>query len=446
MPFCRNKLCIGLLGISLILLGCTASPQTLPTVTLPPAATATTVPTLVPPSSTPTIVPPTAIPTDTPMPTNPPTLTVTPSPTPVPSGQVAEERGGLRIRIEPDTDSWVLGNLPAGTTVSIIGRTGDNAWLEVATTDGTTGWVWGSYLEQTGDLAGVPVTSDVLQPTEVVVAQAPASSGVSNPAPALPAAPPPSNVVSGITGTARQIYLRGQEMGNRAAVFSKVGDSLTVATYVLYPFGWRTYDLQEYSYYQPALDYWYAVLARESADSFGNISLAADNGWTTESILNPALADPAWCQPGETPLACEYRVVKPAVALILIGTNDVGNLSAEAYRANLGQIAQFSIDQGVIPMLTTIPRRAGFEEQVGVFNQIIIETARQFDVPLIDYFTAMLPLPNNGLSSDGVHPSWPPGEYSDTARFLSAHMSYGYTIRNFTALQALDAIWRQALY
>jgi hypothetical protein len=58
----------------------------------------------------------------------------------------------------------------------------------------------------------------------------------------------------------------------------------------------------------------------------------------------------------------------------------------------------------------------------------------------------MLSLPNNGLSDDGIHPSWPPGEYSDAARFTGNNLQYGYTVRNFTALQALDAVWRQIMY
>jgi hypothetical protein len=228
-------------------------------------------------------------------------------------------------------------------------------------------------------------------------------------------------------------------------VFSKVGDSLTVATYVLYPFGWRTYDLADYAYYYPVIEYYSTVLARDTADSFGNISLAADNGWTTANILDPGSADPTHCQPGESPLVCEYRTVRPSVALILIGTNDVALLPADTYRNNLARIVEISIDMGVIPILCTIPWRTGYEANVQQFNQIIVETARGFDVPLLDYFSAMENLPNSGLSSDGVHPSWPPGEYSDAARFTAENLSYGYTVRNFTAIQVLDAIWRRAL-
>jgi hypothetical protein len=55
----------------------------------------------------------------------------------------------------------------------------------------------------------------------------------------------------------------------------------------------------------------------------------------------------------------------------------------------------------------------------------------------------MDPLPNHGVSEDGVHPSIPPD--NNPANFSDDNLRYGYTMRNFTALQALDAIWRQVL-
>lgn len=434
-----------ILPLILLLTGCNlqAAPPS-PTTTLPAWPTITAVPTVVLPTATVTLLPPTPRPTATPLPTMTPTLLPTGTPTARPSGEVAEGRGGLRIRQDPDAESWVLGNLPEDMTITIVGRTGDNYWLEVETPDGVIGWTWGSYITHAVDLTTIPVTSDVLQPTTPPRVQGPVSSG-GNPA-AYPDAPPQANHVSNITGTARQIFLRGQEIGNRAAVFSKVGDSLTVATYTLYPFGWRTHNLYDYDYYQPAVDYWSAVIARDGYDSFGNISLAADNGWTSRSILNPNRADHSICQPGETPLACEYRVVKPAVALILVGSNDLASLSGDAYRTNLTRIIEISIERGVVPMLTTIPWRGGYDSAVAQFNQIIRELAVQYDVPLIDYWSAMAPLPNQGLSDDYLHPSWPPGDYSQAAHFSPQNLNYGYTIRNFTAIQALDAIWRGALY
>lgn len=39
------------------------------------------------------------------------------------------------------------------------------------------------------------------------------------------------------------------------------------------------------------------------------------------------------------------RVVRPSVALILIGTNDVANVPLDEYRNNLQRIVQISLDR-----------------------------------------------------------------------------------------------------
>jgi len=45
-------------------------------------------------------------------------------------------------------------------------------------------------------------------------------------------------------------------------------------------------------------------------------------------------------------------------------------------------------------------------------------------------------------ASDGVHPSAAP----NSADFTPENLQYGMTVRNLTALQALDAVWRGAMY
>lgn len=341
-----------------------------------------------------------------------------------PTAEVLEVGDGLRLRQGPGLSSKVVERLPKGSSLTIVGRTGDNSWLQVVAPDGANGWVWGAYLKTPADLSSVPITGTP-EPT---------------------AAPPPVVVgISGVSANARQIFLKGQSLGNRPNVFSKVGDSLTVATYVLYPFSWGKYDLHDYGYLQAALEFFSAATAR-TANSFGNISLSADNGWTTGDVLNPGKASPGICQPGESPLVCEYRTVKPSAALILLGTNDVSAMSSGDYAANLTVIVQTSMDMGVIPVLTTIPTRLGYEGQSAQFNQVIIGTAHNFDIPLIDYGSAMQNLPNGGLSADGVHPSWPPGDYSAAADLSLDNLRYGYTLRNLLLLEMLDALYRQVLY
>jgi len=244
---------------------------------------------------------------------------------------------------------------------------------------------------------------------------------------------------------AREIFLVGQQRGNRANVFSKIGDSITVDVYFLNPIGWGTYNLREYGYLLPTVQYFSTTIARDS-NSFSNTSLAANNGWTSAHALNPDLANTDVCYPAETPLACEYRIVKPAVALILFGTNDVSALSAAEYAANLSWIVQVSIDMGVVPVLSTIPIRGGFDALIQEFNLVVVSTAHGYGVPIWDYAAAMNALPNWGLSDDAVHPSWASGGVAAAADFSAENLQYGYPLRNLMALQVLDQLRREVLY
>jgi hypothetical protein len=81
---------------------------------------------------------------------------------------------------------------------------------------------------------------------------------------------------------------------------------------------------------------------------------------------------------------------------------------------------------------------------VEIINGIIVRLAREYDVPLWDYWSALQALPNDGLSGDGVHPSYP--SIAGAANFTPDNLQYGYTVRNLLALQALDAVWRGALH
>ncbi|MBN1311007.1 MAG: hypothetical protein JXB30_06270 [Anaerolineae bacterium] len=242
--------------------------------------------------------------------------------------------------------------------------------------------------------------------------------------------------ISGIKARAFEIFEQGQAMGNRATVFSKVGDSITVSDAFLKPFSEGNYNLGDYDYLQPVIDYYLQETARD-ADSFGNTSLAAKGGWSVWHEFDADSADAQYCQPGETPLVCEYRVVRPAVALIMLGTNDVLTMSLGKYEEYMRGIIETSIDMGVIPVVSTIPDYYSEEAKVQVMNEIIVRLAGEYEVPLWDYWTSLSGYPLHGLSIDGVHPSW-----ASPADFSPEHLHYGMTNRNLTALQALDAVWR----
>mgnify|MGYP005837349751 FL=1 len=390
----------------------------------------------------PVAVSPFPSPTETRIFVQPPTFTpvfipqtpVSPTPPP-PSAVVCPTCSLLRLRDAPGDTGNVLGYLDANQPLTIIGRTADNAWAQVVLPDGGVGWVATEYLVLNIDLNVVSVTGAAPSaPTAVAVAPGGSSGGSA------------ASVISGVSFTARQIFLDGLAKGNRAHAFTRVGDSISAAPQFLTQIGQGTYSLGEYGYLGAAISFFSGPNA-VGANSFAAGSIAAHNSWGADSVLNPALAPAGVCRPGETPLVCEYRVAKPAVAIIMFGTNDSGGIPAETFRANLQTIVQTSIDMGVIPVLSTIPPKhynPATDGRVIEFNQIIIALARGYDIPLIDYYTAMRGLPGDGLHPDGVHPSTPPDGV--TTIFDAEHLQYGYTLRNLTALQMLYTLWQQVLY
>lgn len=334
--------------------------------------------------------------------------------------EVLDTGASLRLRAEPNTAAAILALLPPRTPLTLLSRSAGNTWYEVETADGQRGWVKAEF---------VRVSSLEEVATQTI---------------ALPLDPAP--FVSGITSRVRSIYSYGQTLGNRDRVFSKIGDSITFAPFNLRMVGEGSYTLSEYAYLQPMIAHFSSVFAR-THNAFANESLAAQVGWSSTALLRASFADKALCLPDETPLACEYRLVKPAFALIMIGTNDAGFLDEATYRNNLRAIVQRSVDTGVVPILSTLPARRDQEAaqaQALRFNTIIRQTARALRVPLIDLYAALETLPDAGLSPDGVHLSLPPRGYADCAVFTAENLSYGYTVRNLLQLHALDAVWRAA--
>jgi len=246
--------------------------------------------------------------------------------------------------------------------------------------------------------------------------------------------------IHNISFHSRQIFLDGQTKGNRANVFSKVGDSITDVWAFLKLIGDGVYILGEYDYLRPVINYFSGSYAR-TGNSFNNTSLAAVSGWSSYDVVNPDKV--AGVCPGMTPTACEFSIVKPSVAIIMIGTNDTtAAFDRGDYEAHIRQIVEDSIDAGVIPVLSTLPYDQWGDP--GPYNQIIIAMAVEYDVPWMDFYSATWNLPNHGISAaDGVHPSVPPG--NDPTNFSADNLQYGFTVRNLLVLHVLDALWRQVL-
>lgn len=384
----------------------------------------------------------------------------------------------VNLRATPSTNAPVVTVIPIGSAVTVLGKDSIGLWFYVSYS-GDNGWVAYNYVRLSGNRDELPtVGSDGrIVSSSAPTVQSPSSSenrnsqhdtnsfGDDDPNDSETINEPtsqsdvssdystdyavpvtvPGNIVTGVTGTSRRIFEVGQSLGNRADVFSKVGDSITASNLFLDPIGHGTYDLSQYGHLQSVIGYFSQTGARDHF-SFANTSLAARNGFTSAMLLDPRFAAPGVCQPGESPLECEYRVVRPSIALIMIGTNDTGQLGSGSFRANLERIVEISIDRGIIPVLSTIPDQPGTSRAQTViqFNSVIEQVSGQYDIPLWHYWQSMQGLPNSGMSEDNIHPSFDQNS-GDAGNLGPIGLQYGYNLRNLTALQVLDTIWRQVI-
>lgn len=354
-------------------------------------------------------------------------------------GLVGTTRDFINLRSGPGTGFDVLTIVPASQTVVFTGRNQSGTWLQALVDGGMQGWLSYTFVTVDGDINALPVISASSTTPAENVGTSPAvvQGNYFNPMP---------SVIPNITANARQIFLRGQQLGNNPDVFSKVGDSITASNQFLDPVGIGGLQLFDYAYLQPMVTYFSQTTARDHF-SFANTSLAARGGWTSGDVLNPANASAGICQSGESPLVCEYRVVRPSVALIMMGTNDVPWVDSRIYQSNMEQIIQITLDMGIIPVISTIPDlpNGAWTGRVFEFNEIIRNLAVRYDIPLWDYWLSMQNLPNFGISADNIHPSWD-ATSGGPAVFTADYLRYGYNMRNLTALMVLDAVWRNAMY
>jgi hypothetical protein len=233
-------------------------------------------------------------------------------------------------------------------------------------------------------------------------------------------------IIPQVSENARTIFQRGLELGNNPQAFSKIGDCGSTPAWFLGDFdrGPKFYRLGEFQYLQPVIEAFQG--------SYSRTSLAAKSGFNASSVFTILWSDRNQCNANEAPIACEYRLNRPAVAFITLGSNDV--FHQEKFEPQLRKIIEFSIEQGVIPILST---KADNLEKDGSINATIVNLAREYDLPLWNYWRAVQPLPDHGLQEDGVHLTWGPNRFDDPQVMTTA-----WTVRNLTALQTLDAVWR----
>ena len=241
-------------------------------------------------------------------------------------------------------------------------------------------------------------------------------------------------VIPMVDQNAKLIYQHGIRLGNNPHAFSKIGDCQSITTYFLSYFDTpRLYNLGEYSAFQQTID-WYA-------GSFSRESQAVKGGFNAAAILSPLRADPKLCNTNENPIQCEFRLNRPSIAIISLEEWWAGH--PENYEFYIRQIIEYAIAQGVVPIIAT---KADNLEGNHLINQTIANLAQEYNIPLWNFWAAVQILPNHGLitlnssgETDMFHLTHSEGYYfyNDPSGSQS-----GWSIRNLTALQSLDAVRR----
>jgi hypothetical protein len=235
-------------------------------------------------------------------------------------------------------------------------------------------------------------------------------------------------VIPAVSETAHDAYKRGQASGNNSHAFSKIGDGeiSTAWFFTAFDLGEDYYELGTYQNLLPAIDHF--------EGSFERIGMAARRGFNTQLILDPSASDPNLCEPGESPLGCELRLHRPALAILSLGTNQAWR--KDEFDAGMRKILDILLSNNVVPILST--KGDNLEGDHGI-NRTIACLALEYDVPLWNFWSAIQTLPNQGLQPDLDHLTYGITDFDDVHAMQTA-----WTLRNLTALQALDAVWRGA--
>jgi uncharacterized protein YraI len=343
----------------------------------------------------------------------------------------------LNVRVGDGTTNTLLGQIPVGSGVTIEARNNGGDWLLV--NSGTLrGWVATRYINTDIDTLTVPISGEIIGVPANQTNSASATGGVplSESDTAIVQRLQNTPIIPGISANAIAIYQRGVQQGRNANYFLKVGDSNSESLGYLGLIGQGRYNLGQFGYLQTTIDFF-----RRNGNSFTDLTQVAQTGNLTTTIIDPIFSQPVRCDTIESPLQCEIRVKNPSIAFIYLGAADNQLLSVEAYYNALRSIVQTSIDNNVMPILTTMPTKPHpvRPQSFGLnFNNIILQVGSEFDIPVLNMWLATQGMPENGLQSDLLH-------FTITSNyrfvdFRGDQNKIGYTAWNLYALQILDAV------
>lgn len=157
------------------------------------------------------------------------------------------------------------------------------------------------------------------------------------------------------------------------------------------------------------------------------------------------------------------KKLNPETAVLMFGTNDLGQLDAKEYEAKTRSVIDRCLKNGTVVILTTIPPKSGALEKARAFAGIQRKIAADLKLPLIDYQAEILKrrpddwdgsLPKfkaaakdvyqvpTLIAADGVHPS-NPKDFQDYSE--ESLKSNGFLLRNYLTLHAYADVIRRVL-
>ncbi len=248
-------------------------------------------------------------------------------------------------------------------------------------------------------------------------------------------------VIPAVSQRTVEMYRLGLQAGRDPHRFSVIGEceselSWYVGDTLIYGYlaGFddpSTYRLgTDYAFLQEAID--------QFQPSFSQVRVAAHRGMNAAQVLSPLYSDAELCDVRESPLECEVRRNNPSIVLVSMETwfYDRPISTYETYMRN---ILDYLIEQNIVPVLVTAAENHSHSQDL---NAILAQLAREYDVPLWNFWRAAQELPNGGVEEqpdeNGFrHLTYAPNHFDDPQA-----MQAGWPIRNLTGLQVLDAVWR----
>lgn len=215
-------------------------------------------------------------------------------------------------------------------------------------------------------------------------------------------------------------------------VFAKMGDSKLVSTNALNCFAGQDIDLAANTNLQLALDYYLGGDA-VGETPFERSSLATSVGRTASWLI-------AGTPP---PIENEFTAIWPRITLIAFGESDMSLLNLDLFANSLLTAVDYSLARGSVPVIySSVPCAdcSGGAESVARYRRMARAVAQHRQVPFLDLFLALDPLPDDGLSADGINMNVYRPAGASPCILDNTGLEFGYNMFNLVSLQLLDRL------